>query len=410
MSRRADRRRSTALRPGLARTPVGVYAGAGASHSWTWLVDCLEAQGVPDIRLVDEADPALGTLEGLSVLLVGGGDPQAMAAGMGMAGARALKRFVQGGGLYVGLCAGAYLPIPIDLPVMDGFAMTGIRLGNVVEELPPLRALASKAATEYGPRYVLHPAREGIVARCAPTELGWPAEIEMPLYGGAPMILGPEEEALAHFERFTPRTLFLVDEEVAARILLGAVAACRRRLGEGEMYLFAPHLENPHYRAGHPLLVRLLEEKARPRPEHPRREASPPSAATGGPPSAADLDRLMKNASEARIVAFALEFHDLEWRLGEKYYDPAKIVALLDTVWRRLADGAAALTAAHADELADELGEVVTILKAIKRDAAASVDTLPAARRLFPLLSAAARRFVQSYLETRAARMVATAA
>ncbi|HZK49908.1 MAG TPA: hypothetical protein VFD74_09970, partial [Thermoleophilia bacterium] len=83
MSHGANRRHALAPRNSLIDKPVGIYAGAGASHSWTWLVDCLEAQGVPRLRLLSEEDPAAGALDGLSALLIGGGDPQAMAAGMG---------------------------------------------------------------------------------------------------------------------------------------------------------------------------------------------------------------------------------------------------------------------------------------------------------------------------------------
>lgn len=412
MSHGANRRHALAPRNSLIDKPVGIYAGAGASHSWTWLVDCLEAQGVPRLRLLSEEDPAAGALDGLSALLIGGGDPQAMAAGMGPGGARALRRFVEDGGLYVGFCAGAYLPIPLDLPVMDPFAMTGLRLANVVDELPPARALPTKLATPYEDRFVLHAAREGLLVRCAPSDLGWPDTLEAPLYGGAPMIVGPEEEPLAYFADFTARTLFLVDEGLAAEILLDRVAVCRRRVGRGELYLFAPHLENPHYRTGHPLLARLLEDKA---PRVDRRHglaASRTRAAVAQVARAGtdEIERVRRHASDARIVAFALEFEDLHWRLGEKYYEPAKIVALLDTLWKRLGRGCVSLSAGHAKELGDDLDEVLCLLKSIRRGVGEGLDTQPAAERLFPLLGRAVRRFVDAYLDDRGGRMVGASA
>lgn len=409
MSRKAGRRRELRLRASLADRPVGIYAGAGASHSWTWLVDCLEAQGVPRLRLLGEQDPAAGGLEGLSAFLVGGGDPQAMAAGMGPGGACAIRRFVEAGGLYVGFCAGAYLPIPLGLPVMDPFALTGLALANVVDELPPARALPTKLATPYVDRFVLHPAREGLLVRSAPSELDWPEVFEVPLYGGAPMILGPEEEALAYFARFTPRTLFLVEEQLAGEILLNKVAACRRRVGLGELYLFAPHLENPHYRAGHPLLLRLLEEKAA--PVRPPEDLSSPRPAASAPAGPEEVGRLRRSASEARIVAFALEFEDVYWRLGEKCYEPGKIVVLLDALWKRLSRGEPCLSALLARELNEDLEETLLLLKGIRRDLAAGLDTHPAAEKLFPLLGRAVRRFIEAYLDARGARAVgATAA
>ncbi|MHB9148867.1 MAG: BPL-N domain-containing protein [Thermoleophilia bacterium] len=406
------RRQALPLRTSLVDKPVGIYAGAGASHSWTWLVDCLEAQGVPRLRLISHEDPAAGGLDGLSAILIGGGDPQAMAAAMGPDGARALRRFVEDGGLYVGFCAGAYLPIPLDLPVMDPFVMSGIRLANVVDELPQARALPTKLATPYEDRFVLHAAREGLLVRCVPSDLEWPETLEAPLYGGAPMIVGPEEEPLAYFADFTARTLFLVDEGLAAEILLDRVAVCRRRVGRGELYLFAPHLENPHYRTGHPLLVRLLEDKA-PRAGHhqdllvTRARSAVAQVALAG---AAEIDRVRRHVSEARIIAFALEFEDLNWRLGEKYYEPAKIVVLLDTLWRRLGRGGVSLSVGHAKELGNDLDEVVCLLKSIRRGVGEGLDTQLAAERLFPVLGRAVRRFVDAYLDDRGCRMVGASA
>ncbi len=105
-----QRARKPATAAGLKR-PVGVYAGRGVfPPSARAVVRRLEAAG-RRVHLLFEGDMRAAGLRTLRTLIVPGGWAPSQLAGMGKAGQQALKRFVEGGGLYVGLCAGGYLPV-----------------------------------------------------------------------------------------------------------------------------------------------------------------------------------------------------------------------------------------------------------------------------------------------------------
>jgi hypothetical protein len=61
------------------------------------------------------------------------------------------------------------------------------------------------------------------------------------------MVTGRASDVLACYESFTEKTLFLVDEALAEKTLLGKVAAARTGMGDGSLYLFGPHFEHPHF-------------------------------------------------------------------------------------------------------------------------------------------------------------------
>lgn len=80
------------------------------SHLWGYLAwHAVEAAGLPH-RLLKGSEIAQGGLSG-KVLLVPGGSARAKALGLGEAGMAAIRRFVEGGGHYLGICGGAGLAL-----------------------------------------------------------------------------------------------------------------------------------------------------------------------------------------------------------------------------------------------------------------------------------------------------------
>jgi glutamine amidotransferase-like uncharacterized protein len=96
--------------PGLS---VGVYAGDGSDpESRAALLELMDrAEGVSAraVAPAGEVPGAAAWLEGLDVLVVGGGSGTAIAKGLGAQGAAAVAEFVRGGGGYLGIGAGAFL-------------------------------------------------------------------------------------------------------------------------------------------------------------------------------------------------------------------------------------------------------------------------------------------------------------
>jgi glutamine amidotransferase-like uncharacterized protein len=89
---------------------VALFAGDGVSGRGPAMLAKTFAE-TPDLRLtkVTADDIRAGKLAGYRVLIQPGGAAARQAADLAPAGREAVRRFVAGGGCYVGICAGCYL-------------------------------------------------------------------------------------------------------------------------------------------------------------------------------------------------------------------------------------------------------------------------------------------------------------
>lgn len=277
-------------------------------------------------------------LPSLDVLVLSGGDTFAVAQALGPSGAEALSAFLERGGLYIGSCAGAYLPLHSSKEPLKAFNFVRAKINNLTRDLPPARDLPLKFSTPYGCSYVIHPVREEVRVRMAEGFPEWGGrELGVPLYGGPPLVLSEEIVPAAFYTGFTPRTRFLADLEIAEGVYLGKVAACERTFGAGRMILLGPHFEHPGFPEGNAVvdawirwhLARSLRDRACPGPdqEDSRRPALSRKA----------LDALKVEVSNMRIRAWALTRESVYWKIGAKIYEAEKIHPFVDAVWSRLA-------------------------------------------------------------------------
>ena len=101
--------------PELAGLRVGVYASGGAPYHHAGLLALWGLEPVP-VRADAIREGALGALD---VLIFPGGGATAMGgmlAPLGVDGAAAVRRWVEGGGMYLGSCAGSFLPASVGEP------------------------------------------------------------------------------------------------------------------------------------------------------------------------------------------------------------------------------------------------------------------------------------------------------
>ena len=387
-------------RAGEPRYPrIGVYHGAGASHSWLWFAEVFERQGLWDLRFVDESHIRHGDLAGLDALAISGGDTFGIAGGLGPMGAKRLAGFIQEGGVYLGSCAGAYLPLNSSKDPLNLFNWVGAKISNLAKDLPEVRGLNEKFCTIYGCSYVYHPVREAISLRPAgrpPFDLA--GDFEAPLYGGPGLKLSNPEEALARYQGFTKKTRFLVDRDVAAETILGRVAAMRSKMGQGVLYLYGPHLEHPRFPTANRLVVDSLFWDL------------PEAAASGRHPGAGEelagkparqwLLELKRQASNLRIVALALEGNPARWIIGKKVYEPAKFRVYAEALWprlRKLEKAGRLVIKPAARDLPRDMAGLAEGLRLLKKDLDQGADTLEAATRLFPALNRATAWFMETY-------------
>lgn len=327
----------------LRNAKIGIYAGKGASHSWLWFVDLFEKKGFVNLFFLDENLWGQNSLEKLDVLIISGGDTFAVAEALGKQGARKISGFVENGGIYIGSCAGAYLPMKSSKEPLHLFNFVDVKITNLAKVLPESLRRNSKSFATYGCDYIFHPVRESVKLRM-PNHFydSGLTEFHAPLYGGPGMTHDHPENILAYYDDFTEKTSFLVSRQYAENTLIGKAAVVRVPYREGCFYLFGPHLEHPGYQAANnflttALLKELSEASGIPAFQHHSSKNTEIQREVLSGQAAAEIIRNMKRElSNSRIAASGLEFYPVKWVIGKKVYEPEKIRVFLEAMWKRV--------------------------------------------------------------------------
>ena len=380
---------------------VGIYVGAGTSHSWTWFVDIFERNSIYSVSFLDEDDFKEGRLDHIDVLLVSGGDTFAIADGLGRSGAEQLKNFIAAGGVYIGSCAGAYLPLKSSLAPLNQFNFATSRITNLARNLPVPQKMAEKFCTEYGCQYIFHPVRDTVMVKIVDGFSCAGDEIAVPLYGGPAMTASDDIDVLGVYSGFTRKTEFLVDEDLAKETLMGKVAIARKHFGNGELYLFGPHFEHPHYTAAN----RIVLEAMRTGRIKQKSNLKVQDLYTGPCCDRKQFQKLQSEISNARIVALAFERMPCEWLIGKKVYDPGKIRVFLEAIWSRMGkwqyDSLLAPCSSQIEDLTIRAQTLTKKLKKLKKDAETNTNTTSEAEELFEDLKKITAEYLSMYFSMR---------
>jgi len=393
----------------LMRYPkIGIYAGIGTSHSWLWFVDMFEKMGFFDLFFLDEASVKGDGLKHLDVMVISGGDTFAVAESLGLQGAEKIRSFVEHGGVYIGSCAGAYLPMNSSKKPLDMFNFVDVKITNLSKTLPESIKDSCKFCTSYGCDFVFHPVREEIRLKPAGT-FAAVSEFTAPMYGGPGMKVSDPTTVLAYYCGFTEKTSFLVNEAIASKTLVGQAAIVRIPSGKGCFYLFGPHLEHPNYPYANKCvadaifwetgkcngMINTYAEK--------RKFAGGAEILSGK--KAKDFVReLRRELSNSRIAASGLEFMPIRWIIGKKVYEPEKVRVFLESMWKRIKplerrDGFE-VTPGLTEEIVQYARQTTTELRKIKTDADRNEDTLDSATTAFDLLHRLSISFFSLYFQT----------
>jgi glutamine amidotransferase-like uncharacterized protein len=384
---------------------IGIYTGKGASHSWLWFVEVFERLGFYNLQFLTETDIIRNSLDRLEVLAVSGGDTFAIAEALGSEGASRLRKFINNGGLYLGSCAGAYLPLHSSKPHLNHFNFVAAKITNLVKTLPQAGNMKENFCTCYGCSFIFHPVREAVSI----TTTGIPPFVESttfaaPLYGGPPMTTENPASVLATYSGFTDKTLFLVDRTVAEKTLLGNAAVIREKMGNGYLYLFGPHFEHPHFKTANRFLADNMMR------DLPNQAAS---SATFEAETKMLVDSrkrefikdLKRELSNSRIVAAGLEMIPLKWTIGSKVYETGKIRVFLDALWQRIRsfekETFILVRNGEADLLLQTSLLVTTNIRQIKKGWDQKTDTLETATTLFKLLNKTSALFLEIYFRSK---------
>jgi glutamine amidotransferase-like uncharacterized protein len=318
---------------------LGIYTGSGASHSWLWFVEILDRMGFYNVHFVDEKDILSNGLEAMNVLLMSGGDTFAMAEGLGKEGSDKLKSFIEGGGLYIGTCAGAYLPLKSSMNFLNQFNFINVKISNISRRLSETERSSFQKYTcsSYGCDFVFHVVREDVALKMMNGyQANGKREMVAPLFGGPSMLPSEDIEPIATYQGFTKKTKFLVEEGLAERTLIGNIAVAKKSMGKGHLYIFGPHFEHPDYPWCNLFLAELIRKNQNGRPPQVQKDFS------GNPIKGEALRELLKDLkrelSNSRIMASGMDDLSVSWLIGNKYYEPEKISVFINTVWNKLKD------------------------------------------------------------------------
>lgn len=346
----------------LHQPSISIYAGTGVSHSWLWFVDIIDRFGFESVNIVTEVEIINGGLIHSDTLLVSGGETFAIANGLGVKGRVQIDRFIKNGGLYLGTCAGACLMMNSTTEESLGlFDFVKVKIANIVQEIPEQIIPSNKFSTPYGCAWVFHPVREEILLNFCDKSPFFPkGDCVAPLYGGPPMEESEDAVSIARYKAFTPGTEFLTDSKTAEHILIGKTAVCRKISGEGSIILCGPHLEHPGYTKANTIIADAIFENTAGKKllyKDKKTEETNKSPFT--------IKDLKRETSNIRIVASALEYYPVSWKIGRKYYEPEKIRLYAETIWKFIIQ-LERLKVFHLylnDEDTEKLGKTVHLLK-----------------------------------------------
>ncbi|MFA6220737.1 MAG: BPL-N domain-containing protein [Desulfomonilaceae bacterium] len=382
---------------------IGVYAGLGTSHSWLWFVDLFDRMSFHEIVFINENMVRDGALECLDIFAMSGGDTIRIAEELGRDGALALESFIRRGGLYIGSCAGAYLPLKSSKQHLDRFNFVDIKIANLSKTRPDAKRMGRKTTTSYGCDFVYHPVREAVRLRMTGKEpFSGLDSFLAPLYGGPAMIAPIDSDVLAYYTGFTDKTLFLVDESLAERTLLGKIAAARAKMGEGHLYLFGPHFEHPLFPVANHLVAKaIFWDMRKEKKTGSSIEDCSTIVATAKEKLVRDIKREISNS---RIVAVGLETAPVQWIIGCKIYEPEKIRVFLEAIWKRIGflerSGLIRVRCGKSGDIVDLASRVTALLRRIKSMVDDHADTQDLAGDLFDSLRRLTMIFLQIYFDS----------
>jgi hypothetical protein len=268
-----------------------------------------------------------------------GGDTFAIAEGLGAEGSDKLRRFIEGGGLYIGTCAGAYLPLRSSMDFLNRFNFIDVRISNISRRLSETERLSFEkhACSSYGCEFVFHVVREDVILEMVNGYQGdGKKEMIAPLFGGPSMLPSEDIEPIAIYKGFTKKTKFLVEEGLAERTLIGNIAIGKKSMGKGHLYIFGPHFEHPHYPACNLFLAEIVCKNQNGRPKAIQKD--PSGEPIKGEALKALLKDLKRELSNSRIMASGMDDLPIHWLIGNKYYEPEKISVFINMVWNKLKD------------------------------------------------------------------------
>ena len=388
---------------------IGIYAGSGTSHSWLWFVDLFEKAEFNDLVFLDEFFVQENKIRDLDVLVISGGDTFAVAQSLGKTGGQNIKLFVERGGIYIGSCAGAYLPMNSSQKPLDLFNFVDVKITNLSKLFPGKEIQVCKSCAAYGHDFVFHPVREAIALQTTSFfNQNKKITFDAPLYGGPGMKASDPSWVLAKYKEFTSKTSFFTTPKIAEESLIGQGAVVRVPLKKGCFYLLGPHLEHPKFKVANQFIIDTVILETEKNCKHVEIKQRKTTLSIKEELTGKEAKKLIlsikRELSNSRIVAGSLEFLSIQWLIGQKIYQPQKIRVYLESMWKRLRklekNRVLLLNPGLYDKITNTATQITTELRSIKLQIDKKQDSLQTATIIFDLLHILSIAFFDLYFAT----------
>ncbi|MBU1159140.1 MAG: hypothetical protein KKE24_07360 [Candidatus Thermoplasmatota archaeon] len=286
-----------------------VYAGSGSSHSWTWLADLFESRGIFNVVFGSESDLQGGIEGSHSRVIISGGDGFEIAEALNGKGFSNLKAFIRDGGQYIGICAGAYLPLPSSISPFQQFNISKTRISNIRPGISLAESSTTRYAVRYGSCSIFHPVRGSVLLDIHGSS------IVAPLYGGPVFKEPDEDEVLARYAGMAEQATTNMSHDEVRTVLDRTPAVIRCRFGSGELLLLGPHLEHPDFPEANDVMLGLMRMTG-----NDRSVRIPWQRKT-------NLDR---SIADLKVAILGLEHRSFV--VGSKLWDGGRLMELLDAI------------------------------------------------------------------------------
>ncbi|MEM2172458.1 MAG: BPL-N domain-containing protein [Thermoproteota archaeon] len=249
------------------RSPlIGVYSGEGAGPSYTQdIVEALEEMGFRKVSLLT-GPLTPGDLSSLDALVFGGGDSFRILSSMKPDEARLIRQFVESGGVYIGVCGGAMLPVkPVNiLGAAYGLLETWEELQVVECEIlsdsvsdPPWPVFSGRRLGEVLRTYPVNGLVKSKIVKKGLLTLGYRGEVTM-LHAGPLIKATDPEQVFGVIGSVLESAEYGLPCEKAVEKAQGASSIIMVEHGSGKIVLFTSHVESSETPAAHGLLGNAL--------------------------------------------------------------------------------------------------------------------------------------------------------
>lgn len=201
---------------------VAVFDDAGVSDKVAGLIALLNTYSELRVTKVDGNDIRGGTLKGFDVVLLPGGSGSGEAKSLEESGRKEIRSFVQRGGGYLGICAGAYLAsadYDWSLHILDAKVLDRAHWARGTGDVEVSLTAAGQKL------------------------LGANSDRETILYWQGPLLAPAGKPEIADYETLGTFATEVAKNGAPQGVMIGTTAIARGNFGAGRVFCFSPHPE-----------------------------------------------------------------------------------------------------------------------------------------------------------------------